>query len=137
TTTDDLGYLNLIVGDGLVITGDISTIDWSQQYDLEVVVSANGGAINITDQRNMNLVPYAKYADKAARADSALFATTAGNVNDADADPTNEIQNLSLVLDTVFLTGGGFVKLPASIGATGATGATGADGNFGAPGQVG
>ena len=35
------------------------------------------------------------------------------NVNDADADPTNELQVLSFSNDTIFLSNGGFVILPA------------------------
>jgi len=33
-------------------------------------------------------------------------------VNDADSDPTNELQIMSLSHDTIFLSNGGFVKLP-------------------------
>jgi len=35
------------------------------------------------------------------------------DVDDADADPANELQILSIKGDTIFLTNGGFVKLPA------------------------
>ncbi|TXB64374.1 hypothetical protein FRY74_11320 [Vicingus serpentipes] len=42
------------------------------------------------------------------------------NIGDADADPTNEIQLLSLnaTSDTIFLTNGGFVALPSATGDT-------------------
>jgi hypothetical protein len=36
------------------------------------------------------------------------------NPNDDDASPINEIQILSIINDTIYLTQGGFVKLPAS-----------------------
>ncbi len=37
-------------------------------------------------------------------------------MDDADADPTNELQVISISNDTIYLTRGGFIKLPSSSG---------------------
>jgi C1q domain-containing protein len=49
-----------------------------------------------------------------------LSGDTITNLGDADSDPTNEIQLLSLnaTSDTIFLTNGGFVALPSASGDT-------------------
>ena len=37
-------------------------------------------------------------------------------MDDADADPTNELQVISISNNTIYLTRGGFIKLPSSSG---------------------
>jgi hypothetical protein len=85
--TNQFGLINLQIGNGTKVSGDFEIIDWGNySYFLKVEMDETGG----TDYKHMGTtqllsVPYALYAEKA------------GNVDDADADPQNElITNISL-----------------------------------------
>jgi len=100
--TNEFGLINIEVGRGTVVSGDISTIDWSaDKHFLKVEMDPAGGT-EFTEMGTSEFlsVPYA------------LFAGKAGNESDSDSDPTNELQSLSLQDDTLFLSGDGFVILP-------------------------
>src|SRR6478672_3095854 len=79
-TTNQYGLANFLIGSGVAQTGDFDTINWSGgSYYLKISVDAQGG----TNYQEVSLsqlqsVPFALYAERA------------GNVDDADADPTNE-----------------------------------------------
>ncbi len=95
-TTNDFGLVNLQIGS--VNTADMETIDWSKgPYFIEISVD---GTVMGTSQ--LLSVPYA------------LHAKTVENdkVEDADTDPGNELQILSISNDTIYLSNGGKVKLP-------------------------
>jgi len=49
----------------------------------------------------------------------ALYARDVENAEDDDADPENELQILTIRSDTIFLSNGGYVKLPPSSGFSG------------------
>ena len=104
TTTNAYGLINLEIGTGTT-SYDFTIIDWaSGPYFMETAVDLTGGttyAVMGTSQ--LMSVPYALHAKTA---DSVIN----DNVNDADADPTNELQNLSISGDTIFLSNGGFVQ---------------------------
>ncbi|HKK76527.1 MAG TPA: tail fiber domain-containing protein [Saprospiraceae bacterium] len=110
--TSPQGVFSVNVGEGTVIQGDFSVLDWAnEQYSLQVKLDANGSN-NFIDLGKSRLlsVPYA------------LHAETVSNADDADADPTNEIQSLNLsgtdlsisgVATPVDLSGlGGSLSLP-------------------------
>ncbi|HOY42315.1 MAG TPA: hypothetical protein PLX60_10650 [Chitinophagales bacterium] len=107
TNTDALGLFNLAVGTGAVQSGTFSTIDWSNDtYYLRVGLDATGGTNFVTMGSTQLLsVPYALYAKSAGNTAS---------TTDHDTSSTNELQVLSARKDTIFLTNGGFVKVPAS-----------------------
>jgi hypothetical protein len=107
TNTDALGLFNLAVGTGAVQSGTFSTIDWSNDtYYLRVGLDATGGTNFVTMGSTQLLsVPYALYAKSAGNT---------GSTFDHDTSSTNELQMLSVRKDTIFLTNGGFVKVPAS-----------------------
>ncbi len=129
-TSGGYGQLNLVIGAGTVGSGTFNTIDWANgPYFVKIAVDITGGS-NYTDLSTSELmsVPYALYAAKAGSAD---------NVDDADADPANELQVLSINSDTLFISNGGFVILPSSTGPQGPTGATGIQGPTGATGTQG
>ena len=85
-TTTAQGLINLNIGS--VNTAGIATIDWSADiYFVEIIVD---GTIMGTSQ--LLSIPYA------------LHAGTVENADDADADPSNEIQDLSLSGNTLSLT---------------------------------
>ena len=98
--TDQFGLFNLVIGAGALQSGSMSTIDWSNDnYYLKVGMDATGGTNFLTMGTTQLLsVPYALYAKSAG---------------------TTQYQTLSLSNDTIFLTNGGFVKLPAGTGGTG------------------
>jgi hypothetical protein len=87
----------------------MTTINWSNDnYYLKVGMDATGGTNFLTMGTTQLLsVPYALYAKSAG---------TINNSNDNDTSATNELQALSLKNDTIFLTNGGFVKLPSNTG---------------------
>ncbi len=69
--TDAFGLFNLVIGAGAVQSGNMATIDWSNDtYYLKVGMDANGGSSFVTMGTTQLLsVPYA------------LYAKTAGSVN--------------------------------------------------------
>jgi hypothetical protein len=106
--TDLYGMFNLVIGQGLQVSPDpFSSIDWIGDKYLKVELSIeNNGSFTLAAVQQLMSVPYAFLAE------NAMVAQTAIDVDDADADPTNEIQGLSLSNDTLYLSNGGFVVLP-------------------------
>lgn len=105
-TTNANGLVSLEIGTGAG-TDDFSAINWANgSYFIKTETDPTGGtSYSITGTSQLMSVPYA------------LHATTAENiandlVDDADADATNEIQALRISNDTIYLSNGGFVKLP-------------------------
>jgi len=105
-TTTEYGIANLSVGQGLVGIGNFSTIDWgAATYYLEVEFDPAGGfAFLAMGGSQLLSVPYA------------LHAATVDSVDDADADPTNEIQDISISGNELSISGGSTVNLPAGGG---------------------
>ncbi|MDX9695853.1 MAG: hypothetical protein RBT49_08685, partial [Bacteroidales bacterium] len=103
-TTSDYGQFSIVVGKGSLLEGNFALIDWAQPMFIKTeVANPAGGAF--TDMGTVQLisVPYA------------LFAKNVLNKNDADADPANELQAISISNDSIFLSNGGFVKLPIDL----------------------
>ncbi|PLX10594.1 MAG: hypothetical protein C0594_04740 [Marinilabiliales bacterium] len=94
-TSNAFGLIALNIGMGNPINGYFSVIDWgTADHFLKVEVDITGG----TDYQLMGVsqllsVPYA------------LHAKTAENTDDADADPQNEIQDMQLSGDTLYMSG--------------------------------
>ena len=84
-TTNTYGAINLEIGTGTT-TDDFSAIDWaSGPYFIETAIDPIGGvSYVVVGTSQLISTPYA------------LYAKNAEMVDDADADPTNEIQDLSL-----------------------------------------
>ena len=104
--TNGLGLFSLKVGRGTVINGDIASIDWSSgSFFLKVDIDYAGGTDYTTIGTTQILsVPYA------------LHAETVSQNDDADADPENEIQALSIEGNELTISGGNTVNLPSSGG---------------------
>jgi len=98
-TTNQFGLFTLTIGAGAVISGAFSSIDWAGS-SLWLEVKVNGSTAGLRSR--LVTVPFA------------LLARDVENdaVEDADADPTNELQSLSISNDTVSLSSGGSVVLP-------------------------
>ena len=108
-TTNANGLLTLQVGAGSVQSGTFASIDWSAgPYFIKSETDPAGGTTyTITGTQQMMSVPYALHAKTAENVTNDL-------VDDADADPTNELQTLafSATGDTLYLQNGGFVIIP-------------------------
>ena len=109
-STNLFGLVNLKVGDGTLVSGVFSPGGWGMtSHFLKVEIDPAGGS-SYTHLGTSELlsVPYAFHAQTVEN----------DAVDDADADPMNEIQILSLSgSDLTLSAGGGTVTLPASTGA--------------------
>ena len=67
TTTDNFGLVNLVIGQGLNISGSFENVDWSNgPFFIEIAADENGGAnYEIIGSQELMSVPYALYAKTA------------------------------------------------------------------------
>jgi len=102
--TDQYGMFNLTIGQGLQVSADaFNTINWQGDKFLQVELSIeNDGEFTLSAVQQLMSVPYAFLADRAL------------NVDDADADPTNELQTLSISGDSLSISNGNTIRLPIS-----------------------
>ena len=104
TTTNNLGLVNLQIGSGITVSGTFSLINWgNDSFFVKIELDDQGGS-NFLEMGTSQLlaVPYA------------LFAHSVQNdlIDDADADPTNEIQTLELAGKNLTISGGNTISLP-------------------------
>ena len=107
TQTNKFGLVNLKIGKGNVVSGTFSPSGWGNaKHFVKVELDPKGGSsFTHFGTSEFSAVPYAFHAQ------------TVENVNDADADPTNEIQSMSISGTKLSLSkGGGTVTLPSSGG---------------------
>jgi hypothetical protein len=105
--TNGFGLVNLKIGTGTVISGVLDPGGWSlSEHFLKVEIDPSGGnSFSLLGISHLLSVPYAFHAQTVAE----------DMVEDADADPENELQELFISNDTIYLThDGGHVKLPSS-----------------------
>lgn len=106
--TNQNGLLTMEIGTGLTSSPPFSSIDWSNgPYYLKTETTISGSSNTISGTTQLLSVPYSLYAKTA-------YTVINDSVNDADSDPTNELQALSISNDTLFLSNGGFVTLPTA-----------------------
>jgi len=156
-STNDFGLVNLEIGNGIIVSGAMNTINWANgPYFIKVELDiANGTNFITMGTSELLSVPYALYAEKAGNSSytetdpiyaiSPAHSITNTNINNwntafgwgnhaglyhpigyvpawseitskptLDTSFTNELQTLSISNDTLYLTNGGFVKLPSS-----------------------
>lgn len=103
-TSNSYGLVNLEIGTGTVISGTFAAIDWANgPYFIETAMDATGGTSYVVmGASQLVSVPYALYSKVAGSA-----------VNDLDTDSTNELQTLNLSGDTLTISNGNNVVLPA------------------------
>lgn len=109
-STDGSGVFTLKIGQGTPETGtSLTAIAWGAASPvMQVSIDAGEGMVEYTNAALIS-VPYAMHA---VQADSAIL----DRVDDADADPTNELQTITMERDTIFLSkGGGKVPLNPNI----------------------
>jgi hypothetical protein len=65
STTSQIGLVNLAVGEGIILSGDFTTIDWgSHSYFIQVAVDVSGGSnYLVMGSTQLRSVPYALYAE--------------------------------------------------------------------------
>ena len=139
TTTNTNGLLTIKIGGGSNPQGTFADIDWANgPFFLKTETDPSGGSnYNITSVQQLLSVPYALYAKDVGNvpnvpANVSAFTNDAGYITAQDIPeiptvPTNvstfvndvpymtsfiEQQILTISNDTIFLTGGSFVKLP-------------------------
>lgn len=102
TTSNVNGVVMLEIGTGTVVAGNFSTINWANgPYFIKTETDPTGGTVySISGTTQLMSVPYALYSKTAEN-------VTNDQVNDADANPTNEIQTISRTGTTVTLSNGG------------------------------
>ena len=107
--TDLYGMFELVIGQGLQVSADpFSAINWQGDKFLQVELSIdNDGEFLLSAVQQLMTVPYAFLAE------NAMVAQTAVDVDDADADPANELQSLTVSGDSLTLSNGNTVQLPA------------------------
>ena len=105
TTTNSFGLFNTAVGTGTVQSGSFTAIDWSaDKYYLGVAIDTAAGS-NFVQLSTAQLlsVPYA------------LYSGTAGSAaTDHDTSATNELQTLSISGDTITISNGNSIVIPAA-----------------------
>ena len=129
-TTNAYGLINVEIGSGVTLD-DFALIDWANgPYFIETGLDATGGTnYQLMGTSQFLSVPYALHA-KTVEIESQDITLTGTNlsitggstvdlsvlqdgVNDADADPNNEIQSLSLSGTDLTISGGNTVTLPS------------------------
>ncbi|WP_372949713.1 tail fiber domain-containing protein [Mariniphaga sp.] len=103
--TNDFGLANLVVGSGTKVSGNFNPASWgNKSHFLKVELDpANGNTFSHLGTMQLMAVPYAFHAKTVEI--------------EADGDPTNEIQALSISGTNLSLSkGGGIVTLPSSGG---------------------
>ena len=104
-TTNAFGLFNFQIGDGTNASGSLSTIDWaSDAHFIKVEIDDQGGT-NFAEVSTSELVsvPYALLANDVVN----------DAVDDADADPANELQFLSQSGDTISISNGNSIVFQA------------------------
>lgn len=71
SSTDETGIVNVIIGNGALLSGNFSTIDWGNTISLQVEIDSGSGFADF-GTNEFSYIPKAKYAD------------TAGNVFSGD-----------------------------------------------------
>jgi uncharacterized protein (TIGR02145 family) len=134
-TTNNIGQVDVEIGRGTPVIGEFSSIDWSAaEYFLRIEADTDPEkkcGYRVISVAQLLSVPYALYAGEAKNSFSGDYndlinapvipANVSQLINDAgyitvetDGSVTNELQTLSIRNDTIFLSHGGFVKLPAT-----------------------
>ena len=124
--TSPQGVFSVNIGEGTPVQGDFSGADWRHKsYSLQVKFNPNGSN-NFIDLGKSRLlsVPYA------------LHAETVSNADDADADPSNEIQTISTDGKNIILSKNGGT-IPIADGIQGPQGERGPEGPQGPKGEQG
>jgi hypothetical protein len=122
-TTNAFGLVNLVLGEGVVVSGNFSAISWTNgPYILQIAADVTGGtSYTVLGDQKLTSVPFALYAKSAdynnllnlptipvSTSDLVNDSGFITSPNDADADPTNEYNTgISLVGTSLTVTDAG------------------------------
>lgn len=100
--TDEFGMVSLQIGKGNPVFKSFQDINWgSDDHFLKIEIDESAGTqFKLLNEVQLLSVPYA------------IHARTADNVDDADADPTNELQTLSIEEQLLTISNGNTITLP-------------------------
>ncbi len=104
-TKSNFGLANLVIGSGTVVEGTLDASNWgTTSHFLKIEIDPDGGG-SYTDMGTTQLlsVPYAFHAQTVED----------DQVDDADADPANELQTLSLSGQDLTISDGNTITLPS------------------------
>ncbi|MBT8326106.1 MAG: tail fiber domain-containing protein [Bacteroidia bacterium] len=124
--TNSYGLVNLVIGDGAIVSGDILNVSWEKNsHFLKVDLDVTGASsfVHMSTQQ-LVAVPYALHAQTVTHSDNDstnelqtisisgtdLSLSDGGgtvSIDDNDADPNNEIQTISKAGNTVTLSNSG------------------------------
>ncbi len=99
--TNEFGVVNLNIGEGTIVSGNFSNINWGDdKYFLQLELDIKGGNdFQFMGTSQMLSVPYALYAERA-------------NVSNTDTSSTNELQTITRNgTDVTLSKGGGTVSI--------------------------
>ncbi len=102
-STNNNGLVSIEIGSGTVITGNFATVDWANgPYFIKTETDPTGGtSYSITGTSQLLSVPYALHAKHVEN----------DMVDDADHDPANEIQQLSVTDNQISISGGNTITI--------------------------
>ncbi len=143
-TTNGNGLATMKIGDGTVVSGDFTTIDWSTgSYFIKTETDVTGGSnYSIVGTTELLSVPYALYAENAGTPGPVGATGATGNGIATTVDNGNGTFTFNYTDGSSFttsnLTGAqGVQGIQGAIGPQGPTGLTGATGAAGATGATG
>lgn len=97
-TTTGFGIVNFKIGEGTVVSGDFSALNWdTKEYSLKVEVDIAGGS-SFTDlgTTSLSVIPYAEHSSTANEAISAEMATVSETTNSVPSVTTAERDAIDL-----------------------------------------
>lgn len=105
-STNDYGVVSLNIGNGTLVSGSFSTINWSLgNYFVKNELDITGGSSYVfMGTSQLVSVPYALYSEKSGN-----------SISDHDTSATNEIQLLSISGDSLHITSGNSVYLSGAV----------------------
>ncbi|MDC1245085.1 hypothetical protein N8Z79_06495 [Crocinitomicaceae bacterium] len=100
--TNGYGVVSISVGSGSVVSGSFTDIDWGADvHFIKTELDLSGGSnFEFMGTSQIISVPYALHSE-----------TAATSLDDSDRDPNNEIQQLTIVSDSIVLSSGGSVYI--------------------------
>ncbi|NNC95926.1 MAG: hypothetical protein HKN92_10215 [Chitinophagales bacterium] len=133
TFTNEFGLATFVIGQGASLNGDFSTIEWGQnEHFVQIELDASGSTnYQMMGTSQLMSVPYALNAAHAENVFSGEYGdltntpaipsnvselnNDAGFItdpNDADNNPTNELQFLTLFGDSLYISNSNHITLP-------------------------
>lgn len=141
-TSNNIGLVNLMVGNGTAVTGTFSSINWATgPYFMEISMDITGGTSYVLmGTQQLMSVPYALYAATAGSSGPMGATGATGATGNNGMDGAMGATGLNGATGATGATGNnGAVGAtgPTGAGVAGATGVTGATGNNGTNGNTG